>query len=96
MWPGGHIEKFSERLTDCLLVGLNLAGATVPPLDCQAFKAPLSPGGALLWSRPRGSWLAEPNVLKSDFDTLVGLEAGAVTESETEAERLRAQRSPFP
>jgi RNA polymerase sigma-70 factor, ECF subfamily len=31
MWPGGHIEKFSERLTDCLLVGLNLAGATVPP-----------------------------------------------------------------
>jgi len=34
--------------------------------------------------------LAEPNVLKSDFDTLVGLEARAVTESETEAERLRA------
>jgi hypothetical protein len=35
--------------------------------------------------------LAEPNVLKSDFDTLVGLEARAVIESETEAERLRAQ-----
>jgi hypothetical protein len=35
--------------------------------------------------------LAEPNVLKSDFDTVVGLEARAVTESETEAERLRAQ-----
>jgi hypothetical protein len=34
--------------------------------------------------------LAEPNVLKSDFDTLVGLEARAVSESETEAERLRA------
>ena len=33
----------------------------------------------------------EPNVLKSDFDTLVGLEARAVTESKTEAERLRAQ-----
>jgi hypothetical protein len=33
----------------------------------------------------------EPNVLKSDFDTVVGLEARAVTESETEAERLRAQ-----
>ena len=48
MWPGGHIEKFSERLTDCLLVGLNLAGATVPPLDCQAFKAPLSPRRGLL------------------------------------------------
>ena len=34
--------------------------------------------------------MAEPNVLKSDFDTLVGLEARAVSESETEAERLRA------
>jgi hypothetical protein len=34
--------------------------------------------------------LAEPNVLKSDFDTLVGLEARAVSERETEAERLRA------
>jgi hypothetical protein len=32
----------------------------------------------------------EPNVLKSDFDTIVGLEARAVTESKTEAERLRA------
>ena len=32
----------------------------------------------------------EPNVLESDFDTLVGLEARAVTKSETEAERLRA------
>jgi len=32
----------------------------------------------------------EPNVLESDFDTLVGLEARAVSESETEAERLRA------
>ena len=37
----------------------------------------------------------EPNVLKSDFDTIVGLEARAVTESKTEAERLRehARRS---
>ena len=34
--------------------------------------------------------VVEPNVLKSDFDTLVGLEARAVTKSETEAERLRA------
>ena len=34
--------------------------------------------------------MAEPNVLKSDFDTLVGLEARAVTKSETESERLRA------
>ena len=34
--------------------------------------------------------MAEPNVLKSDFDTLVGLEARAVSEIETEAERLRA------
>ena len=33
----------------------------------------------------------EPIVLKSDFDTLVGLEAYVMSESETEAERLRAQ-----
>ena len=39
---------------------------------------------------PARQCLAEPNVLKSDFDTLVGLEARAVSESETEAERLRA------
>ena len=34
--------------------------------------------------------MVEPNVLESDFDTLVGLEARAVTKSETESERLRA------
>jgi len=38
-------------------------------------------------------WFAEPNVFKSDFDTLMGLEARAVTKSETEAERLRAHAS---
>ena len=32
----------------------------------------------------------ELNVLKSDFDTLVGVETRAMTTSKTEAERLRA------
>ena len=49
------------------------------------------PGGALLFgANHAAAWFAEPNVLKSDFDTLVGLEARAVSEIETEAERLRA------
>jgi hypothetical protein len=39
----------------------------------------------------RAAVVVEPKVLKLDFDTLVGLEARAVTESETEAERLSAQ-----
>ena len=39
---------------------------------------------------PARQLFGEPNVLKSDFDTLMGLEARAVTKSETEAERLRA------
>ena len=59
-------------------------------MTAKVSKPRCPPGGALLfWSQPRGR-LAEPNVLKSDFDTLVGLEARAVSESETEAERLRA------
>jgi hypothetical protein len=70
---------------------LNLAGARPPLLDCQAFKAPLSPRRGFTFGADRAAgWLAEPNVLKSDFDTVVGVEARAVTKSKTEAERLRA------
>ena len=72
-------------------MGLNLAGARPPRLNCQAFKAPLSPRRGFTFGAVRAAgWFAEPNVLKSDFDTLMGLEARAVTKSETEAERLRA------
>ena len=71
-------------------MGLNLAGARPPRLTAKLSKPRCPPGGALLLEPTARQWLAEPNVLKSDFDTLVGLEARAVTESETEAERLRA------
>ena len=67
-----------------------LGRSTSPRLTAKLSKPRCPPGGAYFWSRPRGSWLAERNVLKSDFDTLVGLEARAVTKSKTEAERLRA------
>jgi hypothetical protein len=51
----------------------------------------IPPAGLYIWRLTARRFLVEPNVLKSDFDTLVGLEARAVTESETEAKRLRAQ-----
>ena len=63
-----------------------LGRSTSPRLTAKLSKPRCPPGGAYFWSR----LVAEPNVLKSDFDTLVGLEARAVSESETEAERLRA------
>ena len=68
-----------------------LGRSTSPRLTAKRSKPRCPPGGALLFGANRATgWLAEPNVLKSDFDTLVGLEARAVSESETEAERLRA------
>ena len=55
-----------------------LGRSHVPPLDCQAFQSLAVPSAGLyFWP-----WLAEPNVLKSDFNTLVRLEARAVTKSE--------------
>ena len=90
MWPTGHGQIFFGTINRPLACRFELGRSTSPPLDCQGFKAPLSPRrGFTFWSQPRGR-LAEPNVLKSDFDTLVGLEARAVSEIETEAERLRA------
>jgi hypothetical protein len=61
-------------------------------LTAKVSKPRCPPGGAFLFRADRAAeWLAEPNGLKSDFDTLVRLEARAVSESETEVERLRAQ-----
>ena len=93
VWRSGHAqENFSERLIMSPVGCLNLAGARPPRLTAKRSKPRCPPGGALLFGANRATgWLAEPNVLKSDFDTLVGLEARAVTESESEAERLRAQ-----
>ena len=90
MWRSEHSQIFLERLTVPSLVGLNLAGARPPRLTAKLSKPRCPPGGALLLEPTARQLLAEPNVLKSDFDTLVGLEARAVSESETEAERLRA------
>ena len=67
-----------------------LGRSTSPRLTAKLSKPRCPPGGALLLEPTARQWFAEPNVLKSDFDTLVGLEARAVSESETEAERLRA------
>ena len=84
-------RKFFGTINQVSRWVFELGRSTSPPLDCQAFKAPLSPRRGFTFGADRAAgWLAEPNVLKSDFDTLVGLEARAVTESKTEAERLRA------
>src|SRR4051812_12503152 len=46
-----------------------LGRSTSPLLDCQAFKAPLSPRRGFTFGADRAAaWFAEPNVLKSDFD----------------------------
>jgi hypothetical protein len=83
-------KKFFGTINQVFRWSLNLAG-THPPLELPSFQSPaVPPAGLYFWSRPRGSCLVEPNVLESDFDTLVGLEARAVTKSETESERLRA------
>ena len=91
VWRSGHAQEiFLERLIKSS-VGFELGRSTSPRLNCQAFKAPLSPRRGFTFGAVRAAgWFAEPNVLKSDFDTLMGLEARAVTKSETEAERLRA------
>ena len=91
MWRSGHAQEiFLERLIKSS-VGFELGRSTSPRSNCQAFKAPLSPRRGFTFGADRAAgWFAEPNVLKSDFDTLMGLEARAVTKSETEAERLRA------
>ena len=68
-----------------------LGRSTSPRLIAKLFKASLSPRRGFTF----GPWLAEPNVLKSDFNTLVRLEARAVTKSESEAERLRAHARRF-
>jgi hypothetical protein len=62
----------------------------VPPLDCQGFRAPLSPPAGLTFLERAADWRNQ-KYSSQIFDTLVGLEARAVSESETEAERLRAR-----
>ena len=84
-------KKFFGTIDQVFRWGFELGRSTSPRSNCQAFKAPLSPRRGFTFGAARAAgWLVEPNVLKSDFDTLVGLEARAVTKSETEAERLRA------
>ena len=86
-----HSKIFFGTINRPLACRFELGRSTSPPLDCQAFKAPLSPRRGFTFGADRAAaWLAEPNVLKSDFDTVVGVEARAVTKSKTEAERLRA------
>jgi hypothetical protein len=96
VWRSGHVqEDFWERLIKSPVGCLNLAGARPPALTAKLSKPRCPPAGLYFWSTRAAGWLVEPNVLKSDFDTIVGLEARAVTESKTEAERLRehARRS---
>jgi len=84
-------KKFFGTIHQVFRWGFELGRSTSPRSNCQAFKAPLSPRRGFTFGAARAAeWLVEPNVLKSDFDTLIGLEARAVTKSETEAERLRA------
>ena len=84
-------KKFFGTINHISRWVFELGRSTSPRSNCQAFKAPLSPRRGFTFGAVRAAgWFAEPNVLKSDFDTLMGLEARAVTKSETEAERLRA------
>ena len=84
-------RKFLERNNHLSLYKADLAGAR-PPLDCQAFKAPLSPRRGFTFGADRAvaSWRNQTSSSQISIH-LSGLEARAVTESETEAERLRAQ-----
>jgi hypothetical protein len=51
VWRDSHAQDVSERLTESPVGCVNLAGARPPPLDCQGFKAPLSPRrGFPFWS----------------------------------------------
>jgi hypothetical protein len=83
------VKFFLERLTVPSLVGLNLAGARPPRLTAKLSKPRCPPGGALLFGANRAAdWRNQ--TYSSQISILVGLEARAVSESETEAERLRA------
>ena len=77
VWRSGHAqENFLERLITSSVGGLN-SQEHVPLLDCQAFKAPLSPRRGFTFGADRAAAGWRNQLLKSDFDTLVGLEARA-------------------
>ena len=71
--------------------GLNLAGARPPARTAKRSKPRCPPGGALLLEPPprQDGWWNQTSSIQISI-TLGGLEARAVTKSETEAERLRA------
>jgi hypothetical protein len=72
------------------LGGLNLAGARPPARTAKLSKPRCPPGGALLLEPPAAAVWRNQTYSSQISDTLIGLEARAVTKSETEAERLRA------
>ena len=91
VWRSGHAQEIVWNNQSSLpLGGLNLAGAR-PPARTASFQSPaVPPGGALLLEPPAAAVWRNQTYSSQISITLVGLEARAVTKSETEAERLRA------
>ena len=86
-------KKFLERLTICSLVGLTWQGhAPKPPKSCQAFKAPLSPGGALLFGHAAAIASAGANI-RREPGCAFELHPIVTTESRRE-EAAMLQRTP--
>ena len=84
-------KKFFGTIDQVFRWGLNLAGARPPARTAKLSKPRCPPGGALLLEPParQDGWWNQTSSSQISI-TLVGLEARAVTKSETEAERLRA------
>ena len=85
-------KKFFGTIDQVFRWGLELGRSTSPRSNCQAFKAPLSPRRGFTFGAARARQVVWRNQTSSSqiSITLGGLEARAVTKSETEAERLRA------
>jgi hypothetical protein len=84
-------KKFFGTIDQVFRWGFEL-GRSTPPLELPSVQSPaVPPAGLYFWSRPRGriGWWNQTSSSQISI-TLVGLEARAVTKSETEAERLRA------
>ena len=85
-------ENFSERLTDLLACRFELGRSSFPRLTAKLSKPRCTPGGAFLFVADRAVAGWRNQTYSSQISKhLSDFEAGAVTESETEAERLRAQ-----
>ena len=92
MWRSGYAQEIVWNNQSSLpLGGLNLAGARPPARTAKLSKPRCPPRRGFTFGAARAAAVWRNQTYSSQIsDTLIGLEARAVTKSETEAERLRA------